>query len=69
MQQRPAQTRAETDVPIKALKALYFKIGDEEKKRRENTSGARSDILKIVLAGSRVKGEADSIAKRAAKHR
>jgi|GEM_PF-1975322 len=57
MQQRPEQTRAETDVPIKALKAfkaLYFKIGDEEKKRRENTSGARSDILKIVFG--RIKG-------------
>lgn len=54
MQQGPPQTRAETDVPIKALKALYFKIGDEEKKRRENTSGARSDIVKIVF--SRIKG-------------
>ncbi len=49
VQLKPEQTRVETHVTSKALDGLYFMIGEEEKKLRENPLGAGSDILKKVF--------------------
>jgi Protein of unknown function (DUF4197) len=49
VQLKPEQARVETHVTAKALDGLYFMIGEEEKKLRENPLGAGSDILKKVF--------------------
>lgn len=49
VQLKPEQARVETHVTAKALDGLYYMIGEEEKKLRENPLGAGSDILKRVF--------------------
>lgn len=43
------QATVERHVTTKALDGLYFMIGEEEKKIRENPAGAASDLLKKVF--------------------
>ncbi|MBL8522320.1 MAG: DUF4197 domain-containing protein [Betaproteobacteria bacterium] len=45
----PDQTRVENHVTKKALDGLYFMIGEEEKKIRQNPAAAGSEILKRVF--------------------
>jgi hypothetical protein len=49
VQLKPEQARVETHVTAKALDGLYYMIGEEEKKLRDNPLGAGSDILKKVF--------------------
>ena len=50
---KPEQMRVETHVTDKALGALYFLIGEEEKNIRKNPLGTGSDILKKVFGAGR----------------
>lgn len=43
------QRRVEAHVTRKALDGLYYMIGEEEKKLRQNPLGASSEILKKVF--------------------
>jgi Protein of unknown function (DUF4197) len=45
------QVRVERHVTTKALDGLYFMIGEEEKKIRQNPIGTGSDILRKVFGG------------------
>jgi Protein of unknown function (DUF4197) len=45
----PEQARVERHVTVKALDGLYYMIGEEEKKIRQNPVGAGSDILRRVF--------------------
>ena len=46
---KPEQRRVETHVTAKALDGLYYMIGEEEKKIRQDPVGAGSDILRRVF--------------------
>ena len=43
------QQRVESHVTRKALDGLYYMIGEEEKKLRQNPLGAGSDVLRRVF--------------------
>ncbi len=45
----PEQRKVETHVTAKALDGLYYMIGEEEKKIRQNPVGAGSEILRRVF--------------------
>ncbi len=46
---KPEQARVEKHVTAKALDGLYFMIGEEEKKIRQDPVGTGSEILKKVF--------------------
>jgi hypothetical protein len=50
---KPEQARVETHVTAKALDGLYFMIGEEERKIRQDPVAAGSDILKKVFGAIR----------------
>jgi hypothetical protein len=50
---KPEQAKVERHVTVKALDGLYFMIGEEEKKIRQNPVGAGSEILQRVFGSLR----------------
>jgi hypothetical protein len=50
---KPEQARVETHVTAKALDGLYYMIGEEEKKIRQDPVGTGSDLLRRVFGALR----------------
>ncbi len=53
VQLSPDQAKVETHVTSKALDGLYFMIGEQEKKIRQDPVGTGSDILRRVFGGGK----------------